>query len=219
MKKFHFSAIAAALALMVGGAHAGAAPTAVLRVTGTLDVPPCEVRVEGDGLYMYNDLGPQDIKPGTAENKLQEIVKHWMIECEGDTYLTYKVSDNQPNTESGAASDLKFGLGTVNENGKIGYYNVAMRNHVVDETKVRAWATARGIVGDNATGQNADLAVREGYDIGWLENSANMQQIGRTFEADLAVTATLAGSKDMNGPIKDDVELAGSLTLTFNYGL
>ncbi len=216
MKKFHLSALAASLALMVAGAHAAQAPTANLYVNGTLDVPPCTVAAEGDGLYDYGDLGPQDIKPGTLENKLAPISKRWTINCEGDTYLTYKVTDNADTSVSATGND-KFGLGNVNGTGKIGYYTVRMLNSKVDDKDTRVFATDRGIVSDNA---NTSASVRKSnFSMGWLQSAAYVQQIGKVFEADLEVTATLAGTQTMNGPIKDDVQLEGSLTLTFAYGL
>lgn len=214
MKKFYLSALAASLALVAAGAHAAEAPTAELRVIGTLDVPPCTVAAEGDGVYDYGDLGPQDIKPGTTTNKLATLSKHWTITCEGDTYLTYKITDNQD--ASTASTDSKyFGLGNVNGDGKIGYFEVAMTNAKVDGNDARGFATASTTL---YPGASVDIR-KAGYTMGWAKAAASEQQIGKVFEADLNVTATLAGTQTMNGPITDDVPLQGSLTLTFAYGL
>lgn len=218
MKKFYLSALAASLVLMTVGAQAAQAPTAELRVAGTLDVPPCTVDIEGNGVYDYTDLSPDDINPGTTEKKLDTLTKRLMVLCEGETYLTYSVTDNEPESQSAAGND-KFGLGKVNDKGPIGYYNVRMKNPQVDDnsTTVRGFATAANIVGQNAS---RDIIVRkDGFVFGWLHPTQIVQQIGRRFEADMEVTAFLAGSGTMGGPITDDVPLHGSMTLNFAYGL
>ncbi|WP_257010628.1 hypothetical protein [Burkholderia ubonensis] len=43
--------------------------------------------------------------------------------------------------------------------------------------------------------------------------------MGEVFTADLVVAPTLAGSATMNGPLTDAVDLDGSATLTFAFGL
>lgn len=213
MKK-RFSLIAVALAVSATTAHADPAPTAELKVTGTLDVPACTVTAGDDGIYDYGDLNPTDILPGTAVKALPMISKPWTIECTGDTYLSFKVVDNAMASRAVAASE-NFGLGMVNSTGRLGYFTLTMRNPKVNNAVSRAYATATTSIAPAAA-----VAVRQdNHTMGWATTGANTQAIGSKFEADMEVIATLAGSTTMNGPITDDVDLAGSLTLNFAYGL
>ena len=214
MKKFYFSALAASLALFVGGAHAATAPSHDLKVIGTLDVPPCTVTADDDGVYDYGDLGPQDIKPGTTQNTLKTIEKRWTIKCEGETYLGYTVVDNAADSVIGTQGD-RFGLGFVNGTGKVGYYTVKMKNATVDNNPANVYATTT-----TSISSVAEVNAQKGsYKMGWASKAVNGQQIGSTFEANFDVTAYLGGTTDMNGPITDDVPLAGTATLNFTYGL
>jgi hypothetical protein len=52
---------------------------------------------------------------------------------------------------------------------------------------------------------------------GWSNGSA--MNPGKDFAATLTVTPTLAGTTTMNGPVTEDAELNGSLTLSFAFGL
>lgn len=203
-----------ALAAMASPAHADPIAPAELKVIGTLDVPACIVTAGDDGVYDYGDLSPTDIRPGTATHVLAAISKAWKIECEGDTYLTFQASDNAAASRAVATADT-FGLGNVNGDGKIGNFGLTMRNPRVDGTVSRVFSTNNTTITPAAT-----VPVRQdGYKMGWAHPSAASQQIGRTFDVDLEVIATLAGSTAMKGPITDDVPLAGSVTLNFAYGL
>lgn len=214
-KTLTLTAVATSLALFMGTASADPIAPVELKVIGTLDVPACTVAADNDGVYDYSDLSPTDIKPGTTVNTLSPISKNWKIECEGDTYLTFKVVDNADATESVVAAH-NFGLGNVNTDGKLGYFTVLMENAKVDNVISHVFATNTTSVANRA----ATTSVRKsGYTMGWAQTAANEQQIGKVFETDMKVTATLAGSATMNGPITDDVPLAGSLTLNFAYGL
>lgn len=213
-KTFQRSLLAMALALSTGAVHAARIDSSELKVTGSLEVPACTVTAGDDGSYSYGTLNPSDIRPGTAVNTLAVLTKPWKISCEGDTYLTFKVIDNAEATRSVVAVE-NFGLGSVNGTGKIGYYTVNMRNPKVN-------GVASGLFSTNTTAiarASSVLLRQNDYVTGWSQAGANVQQIGKLFEADLDVTAVLAGTQTMNGAITDDVPLAGSLTLNFAYGL
>jgi len=214
-KTLPLTALATSLALFMGTASAGPIAPVELKVIGTLDVPACTVTADNDGIYDYGDLSPTDIKPGNTVNPLASITKKWAIDCQGDTYLSFSVVDNADATES-AKADQNFGLGNVNTDGKLGYFTVLMENATVDKAPSHVFATTSNSVAN----KGATTFVRKtGHTMGWAQTGSHTQQIGRVFETDMTVTATLAGSAAMNGPITDDVPLAGSLTLNFAYGL
>jgi hypothetical protein len=208
------SLLATALVLSAGAVHAGQISPAELKVIGTLEVPACSVTAGDDGTYSYGTLNPSDIRPGTAVNTLKMISKPWKIECEGDTYLSFRVVDNAAASRSVVGSQY-FGLGNVNGEGKVGYFTMMMRNPKVDGIVSNVFATQTS----SLSRSNYTTVYQDGYVMGWAQPAANVQQIGKVFEADLEVQAYLAGTQTMNGPITDDAKLAGSLTLNFAYGL
>lgn len=213
--KVSLTALASLLALFMGTASADPIAPIELKVTGTLDMPACTVAAVSDGVYDYEDLDATDIRPGTATHPLEAISKTWTITCEGRTYLSFNVVDNAEGTESATAA-TNFGLGNVNTDGKLGYFTLLMENAKVDTVASHVFASNTTSVENK--GPNTSVR-KSGYTMGWASTATNEQQLGRLFETDLTVQATLAGSAAMNGPITDDVPLAGSLTLNFAYGL
>lgn len=213
--KFTLVPVAASLALFMGSASADPIAPVDLRVVGTLDVPACTVTAADNGIYDFGDLSPTDIKPGTGTTTLPEITKNWTIDCDGDTYLTFKVNDNAEGTANGTL-DTQFGLGNVNGAGKVGFYTVQLLNAKVDQVTSHVFATNTTTLSNKAL---TTTVRKNNYSMGWASSTASVQQIGSLFEADMKVIATLAGTQIMNGPITDDVPLDGSLTLDFAYGL
>lgn len=208
--------LAAGMLALLAGTSAQAAPIAAaeLKVTGTLDVPACTVVADQDGVYDYGELNPTDIYPGTAVHALAPISQQWKINCEGPTYLTFKAVDNAAASRATVAAE-NFGLGMVNSTGKLGFFTLTMRNPRVDGVAARVFSTNSTSVAPAATAP----VRQDNYQMGWGHPSNASQQIGKDFEVDLDVAATLAGSSTMNGPITDDVSLAGSVTLNFGFGL
>ncbi|MBP6115596.1 MAG: DUF1120 domain-containing protein [Neisseriaceae bacterium] len=201
---------AAALLFAVSNAQA-AAPTAELKVTGTLTVPTCSVASAEDGVYNIGKVSGTLVS-ATANTKLAEMNKTWTITCDAETYLNFKPVDNRAATAS-ATGTANFGLGNVNTTGKIGFYNVTMKNGLVDgKTTTLFSAPATSFTASSSV--TVDAANRNGWAAG---NST--QKSGRVFVADLAVTPTLANTTTMGGAITDDTDIDGSLTLNFAYGI
>jgi len=204
----------AALTLAAATAHA-AAPTAELKVKGTLQAPTCTVAVADDGVYDFGSISPTRIKPGTAHTALDPISKVWTVTCDADTYLTHAAIDNRASSVS-TAGVTNFGMGKVNGTGNIGYYQAAISNPTVDgATTTIFWAATGGAV--PAGGATGALAKTAGYVHGWSVGTA--QKAGRAFGLTIAVTPYLGGTTTMNGAITDKVDLDGSLTLNYAFGL
>ena len=202
----------AALTLAAATAHA-AAPTAELKVKGTLQAPTCTVAVADDGVYDFGSISPTRIKPGTAHTALDPISKVWTVTCDADTYLTYTATDNRA-TSLSTAGAANFGMGKVNTTGNIGYYQVLMSNPTVDGATSSLFGTTGTTVTPAATGA---LATTTGFKHGWAVGAA--QKFGKVFGITLAVTPNIGGTTTMNGAITDKVDLDGSVTLTYAFGL
>ncbi len=200
---------ASALLLAMATAHA-APPTAELKVIGTLTVPTCTVAATDDGVYDMGKISATLVKPN-ANTALSTMSKTWTVNCDAETYLNLKPVDNRADSAV-VANATSFGLGQVNESGKIGYYTVTMKNGTVDGAASNLFSSPSATI---ATA-NA-VAVSSANRNGW--SSGTVQKSGKTFVADLEVAPFLGSTISMNGAITEDANIDGSLTLNFAYGI
>ncbi|HFO2535023.1 TPA: fimbrial assembly protein, partial [Yersinia enterocolitica] len=154
-----------------------------------------------------------NVKSGVTTTALTPIKKTWTITCDSDTYLTYKAQDNRSGTESAVASQ-NFGLGLVNGTGKIGYYTVVMSNAKIDNVSSNILC----IQTDGTSNCTTTSRLLQGELQGW-SNADKSLKAGKTFSADLEVSAVLAGTTTMNGPITEDTQIDGSMTMNFAFGI
>ncbi|WP_176091189.1 DUF1120 domain-containing protein [Burkholderia ambifaria] len=208
----HALALSAVSFMLFAVAAHAEAPTAELRVTGKIDVPGCTLSVPDDGTYDFGRISPSIIK-SSGTTQLTPITKSWTAQCDASTYLSFKVTDNRKDTVS-VANYYSFGLGSVNGNGKLGYYGIKMENGQVDGKKTQVYATVSSAV---VGASSISVFNNSGYRHGWANGS--IPAIGKDFTVDLTVTPTLADTKTMGGALTDSVNLDGSATLTFAFGI
>jgi Protein of unknown function (DUF1120) len=185
------------------------APTAELSVIGTLTVPGCTVIAPDSGIYDFGRVSSSLVKSGTTTTPLPPITKTWRVNCDANTYLSFTPEDNRLGS-AGTFGSSNFGLGNVNSTGKIGHYTAKMHNATVD-----------GVASDVASnsGVAASTNLSRGGPHSWWLTSTNSQNIGKIFTADITVSPVLAGTTTMGGPIHDDVNLDGSMTMGFKFGI
>jgi Protein of unknown function (DUF1120) len=202
------------LSSLIFGINAASAdaPTAELTVIGTLTVPGCTVVAPDDGVYDFGRVSSSLVKSGTTTTPLAPITKSWTVNCDADTFLNFTPVDNRTASASAVAA-TNFGMGDVNGTGKIGYYTAKMDNGTVDgaASNVFSSASATFVV---ATTANLTTGMRTGW-----SSAANTQKVGKVFTADITVSPTLGGTTTMNGAITDDVEIDGSMTMNFAFGI
>lgn len=201
----------AALSVFSGLASADT-PTSDMTVIGTLTVPTCTVDAADQGIYDVGKVSPT-LLSATAVTTLTAISKVWTVTCDANTFMNFTPTDNRAASVSNQGTN-NFGLGEVNETGKIGYYTVMASNATVDGETSRLFTT-------NTTSFNAATTAQltPGSKTGWSLTSANTQSSGKVFTVDLAVTPVLASTATMGGAITDDVDIDGSATLNFAYGI
>lgn len=212
MKKHVMTAMTfSALVLAMTNAQAADALTAELKVVGELTVPTCTVAATDDGIYNIGKQSATLIKPSTT-TALTAMTKTWTVTCDADTYMNFTPVDNRADSKSYVNTDT-FGLGNVNGTGKIGYFTAAASNATVDgKTSYLFTSTSASFNASSST------PLYNGYKTGWAVGQSG-QQSGKVFVADITVTPTLASSATMNGPITDNTDIDGSVTLTFSYGI
>lgn len=188
------------------------APTAELKVIGTLTVPSCTVNAPDDGVYDFGKLSSSLIKSGAGTTALTPITKNWTVTCDAETYLNFTPVDNRAASAS-TAGTTNFGMGNVNGTGKIGYYTAQIKNGTVDTKPSNLFSSATSTF---AASTVANLTT--GLRTGW-SSAANTQSVGKIFTADITVSPILGGTTVMAGPITEDAEIDGSMTMNFAFGI
>ncbi|QHB33068.1 DUF1120 domain-containing protein [Yersinia canariae] len=188
------------------------APTAELKVIGTLTVPSCIISPPDEGVYDFGNLSSSLVKSGTATTALSPMTKTWTISCDAETYLNFTPVDNRT-ASSSVAGTTNFGMGNVNGTGKIGYYTAQMKNGTVDGKTSSVFSSATSTFAVAST-----AALTTGLRTGW-SSAANTQSTGKVFTADITVSPILAGTTTMGGPITEDAEIDGSMTMNFAFGI
>ncbi|CNE69596.1 beta-fimbriae major subunit [Yersinia rohdei] len=205
--------VLAFLILCATAAHA-APPTAELKVKGEIGVPACNINAPDNGVYNFGNISSTQIKSGTTTTGLPKMSKSWTIICDASTYLNVTPIDNRAATASSTETKARFGLGSINGNGKIGFYWVALSNAKVDNQPSNLYYTSTNAF--TSVGTSANLW--SGSITGWA-SAANTQTAGKVFSADFEVEPVLAGVTDMKGTITEDIKIDGSLTMNFAFGI
>ncbi|CNI37477.1 beta-fimbriae major subunit [Yersinia massiliensis] len=206
--------VLASLVLGMAPAHA-APPTAELKVKGKLSVPTCTVISPDAGVYDLGKISASQVKSGTAVTALTPMTKSWVATCDAETYLNLTPTDNRRDSRSDASSALYFGLGNINNTGKIGFYTVEMKNAKVDGLSSLVFYK-NGSAGAFTTVSSANF--QQGYMFGWAETTTT-QKAGKLFTADMVVSPTLAGTTTMGGPVTENANIDGSITMQFAFGI
>lgn len=136
----------------------------------------------------------------------------WTVTCDATTYMNFTPVDNRADSRVSLAVGT-FGLGNVNSTGKIGYFKADVSNATVDGVTSLLFLTQAATFTPAAS-----VPMSAGLKTGWA-SGANTQQSGKVFVADIKVTPYLGNSTDMNGPITENTDIDGSVTLTFAYGI
>ncbi|WP_145553059.1 DUF1120 domain-containing protein [Yersinia canariae] len=187
-------------------------PTTELKVIGKLSVPTCIVNSPDGGVYDFGKVSSIKIS-STSINSLGSMTKTWAVACDATTYLTVKTVDNRFASVF-PASTSTYGLGGVNGTGKIGSFSVTMQNATVDGVSAKVFNTTT----NTFTAVNESMLFNNNSVHGWA-SANNVQMTGKVFTADMAVNAFLSSVSMMNGPITEDTEIDGSMTMNFAFGI
>lgn len=204
----------AAFFLLVANSAMASQGSIELKVKGGFSAPSCQIGFNSGGGTV--DLGRIDVGM-IKENNVTKLPEAPPVlisaQCDASTALTFSVIDNRSTTVS-SPSPKNFGLGAINGNGKIGYYNIKLSAGHVDGKASKVYSSPNK---DTFT-PTSEADVQVGHVMGWA-NSANQQLFGKDFVAALYVTPYLASSKDMGGPAPESTLLDGSATLNFSYSI
>jgi|GEM_PF-1148141 len=216
-KTFRPSLLAGAIAVLAGGqAFAQTTPTTTLTVIGNIAPPTCDVAVTNNGKFDYGNISPTVI--GSTNYDLGNQTQTLSVTCDGTTFMLFTNQDNEAASVS-TAGQANYGLGMVNNTGKLGYYTLTMQNATVDGVTSRV-GNGANTAGSALTFCGATQGIyTTGHKWTWCSNTTSVPLGGQVFVADFVTNAYLNTETGMNGEITTTVPLQGSATLTFQLAL
>jgi hypothetical protein len=112
-------------ALLLGAAtSAFAASSTELTVTGTITPAGCMPSLSGDGKFDYGNIAAKDLYANN-QTRLESKTLQLSVNCDAPTLFAIQPIDNR---ESSAPAQNTFGLGFINGNQRLGYYNMTFTN-------------------------------------------------------------------------------------------
>lgn len=174
----------------------------------------CTIVPADGGLYHYTTL-PAGLVKSRETISLPPMTKTWAIQCSAPTTLSFEVQDLQADSVNGN-DKTHFGLGFVNDAGKLGFYTVEISGATVDNDKM-----AFSVLDSVSTSSNhkPKMTVSQGQLIGWTRGEERTPSMGKAFTLDITVLPILNSLQETNGPLVSGAELNGQAQFIFTFGL
>ncbi|HIE4798782.1 TPA: hypothetical protein ACXNDR_001436 [Serratia marcescens] len=201
---------AAALSLLLVGQAIAAVPSTTLKVAGQFGEMGCQIALSGEsGELKWESVSPSLLHP-TKPLPLPGKSKMVNVNCEQATPLSFLIIDNRKGT-SDSSDPQHFGLGNVNQTGKVGHYEAAAAQIKINGEP--ADLTAKGY---SKPGQWHNFTP--GEVVYWSKSGKPYP--AKSFSFELGIHPYLASLNDMGGvPVEGENLLDGSMTLEFGFGV
>lgn len=205
------SLLTAAL-LLTGASSAFAASSTDLTVTGIITPGVCTPSLANGGVVDYGKKSAKDLSP-TRHTPLGVETIQLTVNCDASTQFALKASDNRAgSTSAGGAST--FGLGLINTNEKLGFYQLSFMNPVAD-TPVTALYSRN--MGDTWNQLEDDIGITSADWVAFGNNPGSVwtPDFIQNITVDIAVNTHIAPANSLT--LTDEVTLDGSATLQIEY--
>ncbi|WLH91391.1 DUF1120 domain-containing protein [Pseudomonas sp. FP453] len=200
-----------AFSLLLGGSYANAASSVNLNVTGTITPSACNPHLSNGGVY---DLGKIQAKDLNIDQPTELRAQSLRLElaCEALTLVALKPRDNRPNTHFDSGNNIKFGLGLINGNEKVGSMLLRLPSIMADGTEM----FAIGSVGQTSWSPTDILSPTFLTSFTPDRGIPNMAPAPiQRLSADVLITPRIAPANTLT--LTEEVPIDGSATLEINY--
>lgn len=178
-------------------------------------IPTCDVTAPEGGQYIFSQLHAS-LFQSQQTTSLPEITKTWIVNCTDSAMLQVRFQDNQQSSAPVSdATGTLFGLGFVNNTGRLGYYQLTLSEPEVDSNKVSLYQLEGERIQDK---KSAKYTVQQGKGYGWTENGIDPLS-GKMFSVNIAVSPVLNSLQLTQGPLVNGAELDGQAELYFSFGI
>lgn len=223
--------IATAVSLALFATAANAAPSALLKVTGTLSVAACTPQLSGGGEVDYGRIHLGDLS-ATSVNQLGQKDISLTITCPEATKAAWTISDDRADTHPGASV---ITINTANAAG--GSVSDTTMSYGVGKTaggvKIGAYSIFTDVANVTADGVKSDVISGTVSSPSWQKSSTGIIKNGNVEMMTVATSGTTAPLSFTTAvfPLKtslaiqntaalaitDDTNLDGQATITVKY--
>ncbi|HHN8583804.1 TPA: hypothetical protein ACRR2I_004343 [Providencia rettgeri] len=165
--------------------------------------------------YTYTQLSAALFHP-TQKKVLPPMTQTLQVICSVPvSQMTVEVVSDIQASSVTDADPTHFGLGHVNGQGSLGYYQVKLDGAKIENDDVQLYYSMNGkTVG---TLQSSLFLQSSGYQSWAKEGGAPAS--GQQFSVNMTVLPTLSSLKETHGPLVDSASLNGELVLRFTFGI
>lgn len=205
------SLLTAAL-LLTGASSAFAASSTDLTVTGIITPTACTPSLANGGVVDYGKKSAKDLNP-TLHTHLGVETIQLTVNCDASTQFALKASDNREGSTS-ISDSTTFGLGLINTNEKLGFYQLSFMNPVADTPVTVMYSQNQGDTWSRLwddDGISAAFLIAFGNRTGSVWTPDFLQNV----TVDIAVNTHIAPANSLT--LTDEVTLDGSATLQIEY--
>ncbi|AKS06227.1 DUF1120 domain-containing protein [Pseudomonas trivialis] len=203
----------AVFSLWTGVSSTQAASTVDLSVTGVITPSACNPTLSNGGVYDLGKISARDLNTDQP-TQLPAHNLQLTLTCEALTLVALKPSDNRAGSAYEGDKSVKFGLGLVNGNEKLGSMTLYLESIVADG----ATMYAIGSVGSSST-EWAPAAIMSPHFLTSFTLSRNVPDLVPTqiqqLTADVLIEPRIAPANTLT--LNTEVPIDGSATLELNY--
>ncbi|HHQ2586757.1 TPA: hypothetical protein ACSPKR_004180 [Providencia rettgeri] len=165
--------------------------------------------------YPYSQLSAALFHP-TQQNSLPPITQTLQVICSVPvSQVTMEVVSDMQASSVTDSDPTHFGLGHVNGQGSLGYYQVKLDDAKVGNDSVQLYhATNENTIGPS----QPSLLLQSNGLHGWTQEGVTPAS-GQQFSVNITVLPTLSSLKETRGPLIDGASLNGELVLRFPFGI
>lgn len=165
--------------------------------------------------YPYSQLSAALFHP-TQQNSLPPITQTLQVICSVPvSQVTMEVVSDMQASSVSDSDPTHFGLGHVNGQGSLGYYQVKLDNAKVGNNSVQLYhATNENTLGPS----HPSLLLQSNGLHGWTQEGVTPAS-GQQFSVNMTVLPTLSSLKETRGPLIEGASLNGELVLRFPFGI
>lgn len=168
-----------------------------------------------DIAYVYPPL-PAGLFQASEPTVLPSISQTLQVVCSAPVDALFLTVETDPQSTGFSNNDPTFfGLGSVNQQGILGYFQVSLDSATVDGVSVLLYQT------DNPTQvitPRTDVMLKPVIFQGWTLDGQTPAK-GQSYSVRLTVLPTLNSLRETQGPLVNGGELNGSLVLAFPFGI
>lgn len=181
--------------------HADSQQNLSIQVNGTIKAPPIECTtkfIKTDGIYNIGDMLEGNVSPFNTIEDSVEII------CNRNVTVRVKATDNNAALRGDSNNENQFFLAS-SDRASVGTYTIIFDNGMVDGKTANFYADGQ------SNGRREANLSNEGKEIRWGRK-------GKQISALVKVTPSINGRTEVQ-PIDNDINVNGSATLSFSYGL